>query len=438
MKSSLTQVSSLERKLSVEIPVAVVRSTFDKVFRQIQKDANIRGFRPGKAPLATIRSLYADKVQQDVAQELIRSHYLQALDEHSLDPITYPEFEFDVPMEEKDFSFTASFEVRPPVELRKYEGVSVDSEKFELEETRVDAIIDNIRNAHASWVDVLEDRPAQTGDQAIIDFTGFLDGQPLENGSSQNFPLELGSRRLIDGFEDGIVGMKIGQEKTLDLKFPDPYTDPTLSGKPVQFKVKLTALKKKELPEINEEFLANKMGGMKSEEDLRRTIREDLEQSEKKRIEGDLKNRLLKQLVKLNPVEVPPSLLREQKASLVEDMRRRMTNQGMSEEEFKKYEEKWDADFEKTAGEMIQSGFIIDAIAEKHGLLWGEEDLQAKMQEYAQQTGIEYSKIVEFYSRPEQKRKLTYMITEEKVIEFLLKSAKINEVEKDKLSEAGA
>lgn len=438
MKSSLTQVSSLERKLSVEIPVAVVRSTFDKVFRQIQKDANIRGFRPGKAPLATIRSLYADKVQQDVAQELIRSHYLQALDEHSLDPITYPEFEFDVPMEEKDFSFTASFEVRPPVELRKYEGVSVDSEKFELEETRVDAIIDNIRNAHASWVDVLEDRPAQTGDQAIIDFTGFLDGQPLENGSSQNFPLELGSRRLIDGFEDGIVGMKIGQEKTLDLKFPDPYTDPTLSGKPVQFKVKLTALKKKELPEINEEFLANKMGGMKSEEDLRRTIREDLEQSEKKRIEGDLKNRLLKQLVKLNPVEVPPSLLREQKASLVEDMRRRMTNQGMSEEEFKKYEEKWDADFEKTAGEMIQSGFIIDAIAEKHGLLWGEEDLQAKMREYAQQTGIEYSKIVEFYSRPEQKRKLTYMITEEKVIEFLLKSAKINEVEKDKLSEAGA
>lgn len=434
MKSSIENVSSLARKLNVEIPAATVAKAFDKVFKTIQKDANIKGFRQGKAPMATIKSMYGESVKNDVAQELIREHYLKAVQEHSLEPITYPDFEFDAPTEEKDFSFTAQFEIRPAINLKKYEGVEVDTEKFEVDEKRVDQIIENIRNAHANWITVFEDRAAIEGDQAILDFEGFVDGAPLANGSGNDFPLELGGKKFIEGFEEGVVGMKVGGEKTLNLQFPDPYNAPELAGKPVQFKVKLKALKKKELPEINEEFLANKLGGVKSEAELRETIRKDIEQSEKKRIEGDLKNRLLRALTKLNPVEVPQALLREQKAGLVEDMKKRMIQQGMREEDFGAYVEKWDADFEKTAKEMIQSGFIIDAIADKHGLSWNKEDLDKKLQEYSQQTGIDINRITEFYSRPEQAQKLTYMITEEKVIEFLLKSAKVREVEKEKLA----
>lgn len=436
MKSSLSKTSSLERQLKIEIPAATVGRAFEKIYKEIQKDATIKGFRQGKAPLATIRSIYGDRVKQDVAQEMIRENYLKALEEHSLDPISYPNFEFDAPIEDKDFSFSASFEVRPPVELKKYEGVDVESEIMEFDEKRIDQIIDNIRNAHATWSDVLLDRGAELNDQATLDFTGLVNGQPLANGAGTDFPLELGSKRFIEGFEEGVVGMKIGEERTLNLKFPDPYTAPELAGVPVQFKVKLKGLKKKDLPEITPEFLAEKLGGVESEEKLRETIRKDLEQSEKKRIEGDLKNRLLKRLVKLNPVEVPPSLLRDQKASLVEDMKQRMVSQGMQEKDFGEYVVKWDSDFENTAKEMIQSGFIIDAIADKHNLTWTNEDLDKKLQEYAAQTGIDLQKITDFYSRPEQARKLTYMITEEKVIDFLMKSANVKEVPKSKLSEA--
>lgn len=435
MKSSIEKVSNLERRLNIAIPADVVASHFDRVFKGIQRQANIKGFRPGKAPLSTIKTMYGDQVKNDVAQELIQKHYFEALKEHALDPINYPEFEFDVPHEDAEFSFTANFEVRPEVELKKYEGLHLTTEKFDVPENKVTEVLENIRASRAQLVDVLEDRPAQNGDVTVIDFEGSVDGKPLENGSATGHHLELGANQFIEGFEPAIIGMKIGDQKTVSLKFPDPYHAPELAGKPVEFKVALKGLKKKELPELTDEFVKT-LGGIESLDKLKSTIREDLEQNEKKRIESDTKNRLLKELVRNNPVQVPPSMLAEQKQALVEDMKRRMTEQGMGETEFEEYAQKWDKDFESTAAEMIQSGFLVDAIAKKHELRWSEADLEKKYEEYAQQTGIDLERIKDFYSRPEQTQRLTYMITEEKVIEFLLKSAQIKEVDKAQLKDA--
>jgi trigger factor len=228
--------------------------------------------------------------------------------------------------------------------------------------------------------------------------------------------------------------MKVGQEKTLNLNFPTPYHSADLAGKPVEFKVKLVGLKHKVLPELNDEFLKS-LGGPASLEELKKTIHDDLESTEKKRIEDSYKNRLLKVLVKENPVEVPRSLLNDQKNSLIEDFKKRMSEQGMSPADFQDYVKKWDSDFEKTAAEMIQSSFLIDAIAQKHNLHCKDEDLEKKYKEYAAQTGIEETRIREFYGRPEQTSRLSYMISEEKVIDFLNKSAKVKEVSADELKD---
>jgi trigger factor len=220
----------------------------------------------------------------------------------------------------------------------------------------------------------------------------------------------------------------------LHLTFPNPYHAAELAGKPVEFKVKLTGLKRKVLPEFNEEFFAS-LGGPKDLEDLKKTIREDLEANEKKRIEDAFKNRLLKKLVQENPVDVPASLRKEQKNSLVEDFKKRMTEQGMNASEFEDYVQKWDKDFDNTAGEMIQSSFLVDAIAKKHDLHAKPEDMSKKFQEYAAQTGIDEARIREFYNKPEQTSRLAYMITEEKVMEFLNKSVKVKEVSADQLKD---
>lgn len=434
MKSSIENLSTLERRLNIEIPAATVSSAFDRVFKSIQKEAQIKGFRPGKAPLATVRSLYGDRVGQDVAQELIQQHYFKALQEHSVNPVNYPEFEFDVPAEDKDFAFSANFEIRPEINLKNYTGLEVLSEKLEMDEKRVEAVLENIRNSHAEWTAVLEDRPAQMGDMARFDFVGKVNGELLENGSGQDFPLELGSNRFIAGFEEGIVGMKPGQTKTLNLNFPEGYHVESLSGAPVEFEVTLKEIQKKSLPELTPEFLATKMGGIESIEKLKENVRNNIMESEKKRVENDLKNRILRALVKANPVDVPASLLREQKSALVDDMKKRLSQQGLSEGDFAQYTDKWDADFDTTAREMIQSGFLVDALAVKEELTWNDEDLEKKYAEYAQQTGLEIEKIRDFYSRPEQQQRITYMITEEKVIDFLTKKSKIKEVSKEEIA----
>lgn len=434
MKTTVEKLSSLQRKLNIEVPKADVANAFDKIYSGIQREVTLKGFRKGKAPLATVKSMYSDKVKQDVAQELIQSHYGQALTEHKLDPITSPEFEFEDPSESADFAFSVMFDVRPEVALKKYEGLEVEKEKFEFDEAKITQVLDNIRASRATFEPLLEDRAAQNGDVAVVDFEGFVDGKPLENGSGVDHNLELGSKSFIDGFEEAIVGMKIGGQKTVSLKFPDPYHSAELAGKPVEFKVTLKSIKKKVLPELTSEFLAT-LGGPQDVEGLKKSIREDLEGSENKRIEDAFKNRLLKTLVKENPVEVPPSLLKEQKKALIDDFHKRTHEQGLSHDEFEQYVAKWDKDFEKTAGEMIQSSFLIDAIARKHDLICKREDIDAKFQEYAAQTGIEETRIREFYSRPEQMSRLTYMITEEKVIGLLNTTVKVKEVPASKLKD---
>lgn len=427
MKSSVENVSNLQRRLHVEIPAAVVENTFQKHFTNIQKNVELKGFRKGKAPIATIRSVYGDRVKMDVVQDLIQNHYAQALMAHKLEPIGNPEFEFQDPMEGFDFKFSAAFDVRPEITLKKYEGLEVERAKTQFDESRVDAVLENLRAQRATMVDVLESRPAQQGDVAMIDFEGFVDGKPLEGGQGTDHALELGAKQFIEGFEDGVVGMTVGAQKTLNLKFPSPYHSQELAGKPVEFKVTLKSLKKKSLPELNDEFIKS-IGGDQDLATLRETIRKDIQESDQKKADETFKNTLLKKLVAENAFDVPPRLMEEQKQALIEDFQKRMQGQGMTEEDYKQYIQKWDHDFAATAKEMIQTSFLIDAIARKHNLAATQEDVTKKFEEYAAQTGIELKRIEEFYGQPEQLSRLTYSLTEEKVIDFLTKSAKIKEV----------
>lgn len=436
MKSNVEKVSNLSRKLNIAVPAAAVQTSFQKIFQGLQKEVNIKGFRKGKAPIATIKSMYSDRVKQDVVQDLIHQHYAKALVEHKLDPISYPEFEFEDPNDEKEFSFSAAFDVRPEINLKNYEGLEVEKEKYSFDDAKVSQVLDNIRSSRATFEDVTEPRPAKNGDVAIIDFEGFVDGKPLDNGAGTNHHLELGAKQFIEGFEEQVVGLKAGEKKTLKLKFPDPYHSKELAGKEVEFKVTVNSLKSKVLPELTEEFLTS-LGGPKDLESLKKSIRDDLESTDKKRIEDAFKNRLLKALVKANPVDVPASLKKEQKASLVEDFKKRMSEQGMPPDDFEAYIQKWDTDFDNTAAEMIQSSFLVDGIAKKHDLFCKQEDLDAKYAEYAAQTGIEIARIKEFYGKPDQTSRLTFMITEEKVIAFLNKSVKIKEVDKKDLPDEG-
>lgn len=427
MKTQLEKVSTLGRKLNIEVPAALVASTMDRFYKGVQQEAELKGFRKGKAPIAMIKSLYGDRVKMDVTQELLKVGFSKGLQEHQLDPVDYPEFEFDEVIDGRDFNFSANFEVRPEVELKTYEGLDIVKEIFSVDAKEVDSILENIRNSRASTEDVKEARPAQKGDIAVIDFKGIVDGAPLERGDGTDHPLELGSKSFIEGFEEGIVGMKVGESKTIHLKFPENY-HADLSNKAVDFEVTLKNLRAKVLPELNDEFVQSLSGGTGSVEDLKKNILKDLEDRQNKKTEETLKENLLKKLIELNPLEIPASLVREQKKLLVQDMQKQMANDGMSEDDYAEYKDKWDADFEKTAKQMIHVAYLIDAIAAKHELHCNKEDVDAKFEEYAKQTGIELARIREFYSKAESMNRLVHKITEEKVIGYLMGKSNIKEV----------
>ncbi len=427
MKSSVESLSKLERKLSIQVPEPTVKEAFLKAFRELQKSATVKGFRKGKAPLATLKSIYMDQVKENVIQDLVQKHYSEALSEHSLEPISFPHIDFEDISEQTDFSFTASFEVRPEVELKEFKQLEIQREVPESADEQIEKTLEQVRQSRLDYRPMLEDRGLQKGDMAVLDFSGFISGAPLENGSATDHQLEIGSDSFIPGFEEGLIGLKVGAERTLSLKFPDTYHVDELAGQPVEFKVVLKDIKRKVLPELNDEF-AKSVGNYATLDDLKKAIAQDIADSNDKRIREDVKNRLLQALVAKNPVDVPPSLLQNQKQALIDDFKQRLSQQGFGEKEFSEYKEKWDHDFDDTARFMIQSSFLIDKISEVENLTPTAEDVDQKVKEYAAQTGLSEDKIREFYAQESRSGNLVYQIKEQKVIDYLLSHAQIKDV----------
>ncbi|MGE3974999.1 MAG: trigger factor [Bdellovibrionales bacterium] len=433
MKAELEKVSNLERRLNIQVPTEKVSETVDRVYKSIQNHVEIKGFRKGKAPLQTIKTMYADRVKDDVVKELVQTHYVEALQEHNLEPLGQPQIEYDSLNENEPFKFSVQFEIRPEIKLSKVEGLNIDKEKLEIDEKKIEETLEKMRTSRASEKPLLIIRPAKKGDLATIDFQGVVDGQPLPNSDGKDHTMELGSSGFIPGFDEGIEGMNVGESRKIDLKFPDNYRE-GLAGKPVTFSITLQRLGQKETPELNDEF-AKTFGEFNTLNDLKEAIKKDMIMSEEARVTKDLKSRVVKALVESNPVDVPPGLLREQKKALIEDLHQKMHQQGLGHEQFEEYKKKWDKDFEKSAEFIIKSSFLITHIADEQGLRASEQDVEDRLETYAQQTGIELKRVKEYYQTPERTSSLRFQITEEKVVDLLISKAQVKEVPKSQLTD---
>lgn len=433
MKSNLEKISNLERKLIFEIPSSTVDSKFQKAYQGIQKQVSLPGFRKGKAPIPLIKEKYKGQVMSDVVNDIIKEAYVAALTEHELDPVSFPQISFDHIEEGKDFQFSATLEIQPQIEVNKTSGLKIQKEKLEVSKEQVSEVIKNLLDSKMEYKDSTKDT-LENGDIAIIDFDGSIDGEPLAGGKGEAYPLEIGANQFIPGFEEKLVGCKVNEERTIDLKFPDDYHAKEIAGKPVSFKVKLHKIQSKVCPELNDEF-AKSVGDYENLAGLETNIRETLEKRESKRIEDEFRKRLLEEVVKNNSFEVPQSQVKEQKKLLLQDMENRFKSQGMGEKELKEYEEKWSEDLEKTAKFLIQSGYIVNKLSKDREIKVEDADIHVKLEEYAQESGISLEQLSSFYQQEESKSRLSYQILEEKVIDSIAKDSKIEEVSKDKIQD---
>ena len=333
MKSVVEDISSVKKKINVEIAPEAVVKELEKALADVAKKARIAGFRQGKAPKAIVEKHYGEEVRNEVTQRLVTESYLQALQENNLNPVEVPHIENVSSLAKgSPLTFTATVEVRPNIELGAYDGIEVKEQVIAVSDEELNQTIDRLREMYAQ-LEVVEGRPLEKNDTAIIDFEEFREGKPIEGAKASDYMLALGANSLIPGFEDQLVGMNGGESREIKVTFPADYNNKVLAGKDAAFKVTLKEIKKKVLPELNDEF-AKDIGGNTSVDELREGIKKDLEARKRDEQASAQREEILSKLVEAHTFDIPPGMVESELQAMARQQATRMARQGMDKKTF--------------------------------------------------------------------------------------------------------
>src|SRR5512139_1312123 len=328
MKTSVEEISSIKKKVLIEIPEDQVNKEVESFYKDLGKKAKIKGFRPGKVPRNILERYFKDYVKAEVVQKLIQDTYPQALSEIDLQPVSPPvidpgEFEGG-----KSFQYSAVIEVKPDLKLEGYTGLKIEGKKEEVKDEEVEARLKSLQNLHANLKTISEARPIQAGDFVIVDYEASIGGKPLEGGKAIDFTLEVGSGQFIPALEEKLIGLKPEEEKEIEVSFHQDYGYQKWAGKTISFHVKIKEIKEKILPPLDDEF-AKDLGDYSSFEELKAKLKGEIEKEKELALERQLKDQLIDQLLEANPFEVPESLVEEQAKALVSDTKLKLAAQGV-------------------------------------------------------------------------------------------------------------
>ena len=433
MNVSVETLNSFTKKLSFELPAELVDVEFDKVFKNVKSTAKIPGFRKGKVPTHVVEQQYSEIINEEVLKNLVNSTCFEALKEHRIIPVSAPAIESDTVKKGEPFSYSVTVETYPDVEITQYQGLSLEKEQHVHNELTVNERLDQMRERMAQLNPVDEAHAVAPGDFATIDFTGYLNGEAFPGGSAIDHELMIGSGSFIPGFEDQMVGMKVDDNKRITVTFPEAYGNSDLAGKDAEFDITVKELKVKVVPELDDDF-ALSAGGFDTLDQLRDEITEAVKEEELARIDGELKDRLQEKLVELNPCEIPDSMVQRQLAFMLESMKQRLAAQKMTLEMVGVTEEEFSKRYLESAEQHVKERLILHAIAKKEGFSLSQEDLDAKYPQIAADIGRDVAEVKGYYEKNRDAAEhLGAQIVEDKVVDFLLSSATITEVPKEKL-----
>lgn len=310
MQVSIESTGSLERKMTVRVPVERIDEEVQKRLRAMSKRIKMDGFRPGKVPFKLVQQRYGSGVYQDVVGEVMQSSFREAVMQEKLSPAGSPQIELNSPQQDGELEYIATFEVYPEVELKPLGDLSVSRPVAKVGEADVDKMIETLRKQRRIWRPA--ERAAQDGDQVVMDFVGRLDGEAFEGGAAEDHAVVLGEGRLIESFESQLGGLSVGDEKTLDVVFPEAYQAKDLAGKTVQFDVKIKQVNSPTLPEVDDEFakaFGVTEGGM---DGLRAEVLGNMERELKQAVKERVKTQVMDALYAANPIDLPKALVQEE------------------------------------------------------------------------------------------------------------------------------
>ena len=423
MQVSVETTSGLERRLTIAIPADEIQLEVDKRIQKAAPNVKLDGFRQGKVPVKVVRQRFGDSIRQEVLGEMMSSSFQEAIAQENLRPAGQPTVEPKEMDPAKDFSFIASFEVYPEITLNDLSGVAISKPVTDISASDVDDMIETLRKQQAQFADA--DKAAEDGDQLVIDFEGFKDGEAFEGGQAEGTNLVLGSKSMIPGFEDGLIGAKAGDEKELNLIFPEDYHAEELKGAAVVFKVKVNAVQEQQLPEIDAEFM--KRFGVEDGEMA--TLKAEIEKNMQRELKAALKNRLKHQVMdgvlEKNEIEVPAALLENE----INVMRQQMFQQfggGQAMENFDTSMLPAEL-FSEQATRRVSLGLLLSKAIEDNDIKPEEDEVRAAVEEIASAYEVKQEVIDYYYNNKQQLAQVEAMVLEDKVVELLLAQADVSD-----------
>ena len=415
-----------EVKLELTIEAQKFDEAIKKVYFQSAKYFNIPGFRKGKAPMNIVEKYYGKEIfYEDAFNEVAGEALDEAVKENKLEVVSRPDIEVTQIEKGKDLIFTAIMQTKPEAELGKYKGIEIKKVEYNVSDEDIEHELGHMQE-HNSRLITIEDRPVKKGDIATIDFEGFVDGKAFEGGKAEGHDLEIGSNTFIPGFEDQVIGMKIDEEKDINVKFPDEYFSKDLAGKDATFKVKVHEIKKKELPKLDDEFAKDV-----SEFDTLKELKEDIKNKQQKQNEEKAKyetqDAVIKALCENVKVDIPSGMVEMEIDNMVKDIEQRLSYQGLKLEQYLQMMGKTNEDmrkeYEPQAIEGIKSRLALEAVIKAEKIEATDKEIDEKMKEMAKNYGKEDDK--EFLKNENVRNYIKQGIESEKAIDFLLENAKI-------------
>ena len=414
-----------EVKLEITVEAEKFDSAIKTVFNKNAKYFNIPGFRKGKAPFHIVEKTYGSQIfYEDAFNEVAGPAYEEAIKEKEIDVVSRPEIDLVQIEKGKDLIFTAVVATKPEVTLGKYKGIQIKKVEYNVTDEDVEHELGHMAEKNARLVSV-EDRAVESGDITVIDFEGFVDGVAFDGGKAENHELTIGSNTFIPGFEDQIIGMKIEEEKEINVKFPEEYFSANLAGKDAMFKVKLHEIKKKEMPEINDE-LAKDISEFDTIEELKNSIREKQEEQNKSRAKYETEDAVIKAVCEEAKVEIPAGMIEMEIDRMAQDIETRLSYQGMKLEQYLQMMNKTMEDFrnenKEQAENSVKTRLVLEAVGKDANIEVKEEEISAKIKEMAENYGRKEEDVKD---NPELVKYVGDSLKTEKTIDFLVENAKI-------------
>ncbi len=415
-----------EVKLELTIEAKKFDEAIQKVYFNNAKYFNIPGFRKGKAPLNIVEKYYGKEIfYEDAFNEVAPVEMDQALKENNIEAVSRPDIDVKQIEKGKDLIFTAVFQTKPEAKLGKYKGIQIEKIEYTVSDEDINHELSHMQEHNSRLVSV-EDRAVESGDITVIDFEGFVDGKAFEGGKAENHELEIGSNTFIPGFEDQIIGMKIDEEKDINVKFPEEYFSKDLAGKDAVFKVKLHEIKKKELPELDDEF-AKDVSEFDTLDELKKSIKDKMEKENEQKQKYETEDAVIKAVCENVEVDIPSGMIEMETEDMLKNIENRLAYQGLKLDQYLqmmgKTAEEVKKEYEPQAIEAIKSRLMLEAVIKAEKIEATEDEIVKKMKEMAKNYGKSDDK--EFLENENVRSYIKKGLESEKALDFLVKNSKV-------------